>query len=55
MDEMYLFHQTPKDLAKQLIQYIDFSDNDCVLEPFKGEGAFYDNLPNNITNSKSTQ
>ena len=48
MDETYYFHQTPKDLAKKLIDHIDFSDNDLVLEPFKGEGAFYDNLPNNV-------
>jgi hypothetical protein len=44
--DAYYFHQTPKDLAKKLIAYIDFSDNDLVLEPFRGEGAFYDNLPN---------
>jgi hypothetical protein len=48
MDDFYLFHQTPKELAKQLINHIDFSNNDLVLEPFKGEGAFYDNLPDNI-------
>jgi hypothetical protein len=32
MDDVYYFHQTPKELAKKLIQYIDFSDNDLVLE-----------------------
>jgi hypothetical protein len=48
MNETYYFHQTPKELAKKLIEHIDFSDNDLILEPFKGEGAFYDNLPNNI-------
>jgi hypothetical protein len=48
MDDIYYFHQTPKELAKKLIQHIDFSDCDFVLEPFKGEGAFYDNLPDNV-------
>ena len=47
-DEIYYFHQTPNDLAKELIKFIPFEDNDVVLEAFKGEGAFYDNLPSNV-------
>lgn len=45
MDEVYLFHQTPTELAIKLIEEINILDTDIVLEPFKGEGAFYDNLP----------
>jgi hypothetical protein len=44
-DTEYNFHQTPKELAKDLIKYVDFALDDIVLEPFKGEGAFYDVLP----------
>lgn len=43
--ETYLFHQTPEKLAKDLMQFIPFSQGDRVLEPFKGEGAFYNNIP----------
>jgi len=46
--ETYLFHQTPTDLAKQLIHEVDLHENDLVLEAFKGEGAFYDNLPDYV-------
>jgi hypothetical protein len=48
-DTTYNFHQTPVKLAIDLIKEIPLVDNDIVLEPFKGEGAFYDNFPNNIT------
>jgi hypothetical protein len=41
----YLLHQTPEDLAKELIQMCPLEDGDLVLEPFKGEGAFYNNFP----------
>jgi hypothetical protein len=47
-DEIYYFHQTPPELSKKLIEEIQFDNNDNVLEPFKGEGSFYNNLPNNI-------
>jgi hypothetical protein len=49
MDETtYLFHQTPAELAKLLIQHIDLSSNDIVLEPFRGEGAFYNHFPDTV-------
>lgn len=50
MDEhqTYLFHQTPATLATLLIQKTPLVAGDRVLEPFKGEGAFYDNLPDNV-------
>ena len=44
-DEKYYFHQTPSELAKKLIEKVNIQPNDEVLEPFKGEGAFYNNLP----------
>jgi len=45
MDEQYYFHQTPRKCAADLIALVPFVAGDRVLEPFKGEGAFYDQLP----------
>lgn len=45
----YLFHQTPPDLCQKLIQYVPIQDGDSLLEPFKGEGGFYNNFPANTT------
>lgn len=47
-DEVYYFHQTPAELCKKLIAEIAFEDGDKVLEPFRGEGAFYNAFPDNI-------
>lgn len=47
-DETYYFHQTPETLCKELIKEIPFENNDRVLEPFRGEGSFYNNLPDNV-------
>lgn len=44
-DEQYYFHQTPRECAKDLINLIPLVEGDRVLEPFAGEGAFYDQLP----------
>ena len=43
--ETYLLHQTPSELAKDLLRFVPISDTDVLFEPFKGEGAFYDNFP----------
>lgn len=43
--ETYLFHQTPKACAKDLMTFIPLHAGDKVIEPFKGEGAFYDAFP----------
>ena len=43
--ETYFFHQTPRDCAKDLLQFVPLEPNDFVIEPFKGEGAFYDSFP----------
>ena len=42
------FHYTPKKIAKELINDINFIDNEKVLETCRGGGAFYDILPDNI-------
>jgi hypothetical protein len=47
MEDAYAFHQTPAELAKLLIKECDIKDGSSILEPFKGEGAFYDNFPSN--------
>lgn len=44
-DATYYFHQTPKDLAKDLLPFVKFSSTDILFEPFRGEGAFYDAFP----------
>lgn len=45
MNDVYYFHQTPEKLAKELIKYVPIEENDVLYEPFKGEGAFYNNFP----------
>lgn len=47
-DDIYFFHQTSRHLAKQIIDNIDFKDGENVYEPFRGEKAFYDQLPQNV-------
>jgi hypothetical protein len=44
-DEAYYFHQTPFELCKKLISEVPLVEGDKVLEPFRGEGGFYNNLP----------
>lgn len=46
--ETYLFHQTPNECAKDLIPFVPLQPNDRVIEPFKGEGAFYNNFPSTV-------
>ena len=43
--ETYLLHQTPRSLAKDLVALTPIQEGEVVLEPFRGEGAFYDCLP----------
>ena len=47
-DETYQLHQTPKELAKDLMAFIPLIPGDVVVEPFRGEGAFYNNFPNHV-------
>jgi len=43
--EEYYFHQTPVELCKILIDQVPLIDGDRVIEPFKGEGNFYNHFP----------
>jgi hypothetical protein len=47
--DIYNFHQTPKELAKDLISIVPLVAGDRVVEPFKGEGAFYDAFPDFVS------
>ena len=49
-DETYYFHQTPAELAVELLKHIEFKEGDVVFEPFKGEGAFYNNFSTTTIN-----
>ena len=46
-DETYHFHQTPTELAKDIVEKYAhlFADGDVLYEAFKGEGSFYNNFP----------
>ena len=46
-----IIYETPKELAIDIINLIDFEDGDVVLDPCKGETVhpFYDNFPANVT------
>ena len=52
-DDTYYFHQTPYNLAKDLVAQINFTDIKNIYEPFAGEGNFYKNFPSNIPKFKS--
>lgn len=45
--DTYFFHQTPVELAKDILIKYDslFEDGDVLYEPFRGECAFYNALP----------
>ena len=45
MDDTYFLHQTPFSCAKDLLALVPLVEGDRVIEAFKGEGAFYDQLP----------
>ena len=36
---------TPSDISKDIISNLDIKKTDKVLEPFKGQGSFYNQLP----------
>jgi hypothetical protein len=44
-DDFYYLEQTPRDLALDLLAGLPIEIGDCLLEPFKGEGNFYDQFP----------
>jgi len=37
--------ETPRPLARRLIRLVSWSDGDRFYEPFRGNGAFYDAMP----------
>ena len=41
---------TNPEMAKYLLSRINFEDNDILLEPCRGAGAFYNNFPDNTIN-----
>ncbi len=45
MDDTYYFHQTPHQLAKDLMNHIPILEGDICFEPFRGTGAFYNAFP----------
>jgi hypothetical protein len=47
-DEVYKLHQTPVNCAKDLLAFVPLAAGDVVIEPFRGEGAFYNNFPENV-------
>ena len=49
--EIYELHQTPGSLAKEIINIINWDDNENVCDPFAGEMSFYNNLPTNVNKS----
>ena len=49
-DDVYYFHQTPEELCKQLLKFVPLVEGDRVLEPFRGEAHFFNNLPENTVN-----
>jgi len=51
--EMYLFHQTPPLLGKDLMQFVPLTVGDSCYEPFAGENAFYSNFPTFVSSDWS--
>lgn len=44
----YDIYYTPLKLAKEIIDIVPLAENDTVLDPFRGKGAFYDQYPENV-------
>lgn len=44
-NDTYFFHQTPDQLASDLIAHLDIDPSDKLYEPFRGESAFYNAFP----------
>lgn len=40
---------TPRNLSKEIIDSIQLTSGDVVLEPFRGDGSFYDQYPDYVT------
>jgi hypothetical protein len=44
-DDAYYLHQTPADLAREIVSKLPITNEDVLFEPFKGEGAFFNAFP----------
>jgi len=40
--------QTPEEVCREIIGLIPWAEGELVLEPFRGQGSFYNNLPDSI-------
>jgi hypothetical protein len=45
---VYDLHQTPPECAKDLMAFVSLVAGDRVIEPFKGDGAFYNAFPDYV-------
>lgn len=50
-NERYYLDQTPESLAKRIIESVIWKHGENVCEPFLGEGAFYNQLPEYVNKS----
>ena len=50
-DNTYYLHQTPRSLAKKIIDNIEWKEGENVCEAFRGESAFYNQLPDYVNKS----
>jgi len=51
--DMYKFHQTPADLAADLMRFVPLESSDRCYEPFAGDDAFFNAFPNFVTKNWS--
>ena len=46
--DMYMFHQTPAELAADLMNFVPLEASDRCYEPFAGENAFFNAFPKSL-------
>ena len=46
--DMYMFHQTPAELAADLMRFIPLEEGDRCYEPFAGKDAFFNAFPESM-------
>jgi hypothetical protein len=46
--DLFIFHQSPPELCKDIISNIDLHEDDILLEPFAGLNGFYNNFPEEL-------
>ena len=47
-EQLFIFHQSPPELCKDIISNIDIKPYDILLEPFAGLNGFYNNFPEEV-------